>query len=77
MYKSPIVVEIKVEQNGLFITTTSILMCGSVVDATQAYKNQEEMAKGLMEWQSDDFVSEERLPTSFFKGVHFAAKEGK
>jgi len=75
MKNSPIVVEVKVEENGLFVTTTSVLMCATLKDARQAYDNQIEMAKGLMEWQNQDFVSEAKQGNSFFTGVHYASKE--
>jgi len=72
MTPEPVVVEVNVVQNGLFITTTSIIMCDSLSQAKQAYENQKTMASALMEWQQEDFVSEEKQGSRVITDVHLA-----
>lgn len=72
MLKNPVVVEVRVEKEGLFIVTTSILMCGDDDSAKQAYRNQQEMAEALMDTQGFCFLSSEEMNNSFWTGKYNA-----
>lgn len=53
MVPDPVVVEVSVERKGIFVVTTSVIMCNDVYQAQDAFEGQQTMAKGLMEWQWD------------------------
>jgi len=53
----PSVIEVTVERAGVFVKTTSILMCENLEQAVVAEKNQLQMADVLMEQQGQPFVT--------------------
>ena len=52
MEKSPVLVEVNVERKGIFVVTTSILMCNDYLSAVGVFNQQSEMADALMDEQS-------------------------
>jgi len=51
MKTPPVLVEVNVERKGIFVVTTSILMCSDYTQAVQTFADQSQLADALLEAQ--------------------------